>query len=191
MARGDYSLWQYDNTGYAELVQVTGTLAANRDDIGSESLLLLETLGGGQDWAVSWPGRPAPRTPTGPPIPVGESLPRPGVVENVRTDLGDGDLSADVTMAKAGALLFSVAYDPGWHAWVDGRPTSTQMLAPALVGVKLGPGRHHVVLRYVGFGWYPELWLEGFLVLVALCALGRRWYQLDHRSGPGAAGPQQ
>jgi len=190
MASGDYSLWQYGDVGYAELVQVTGTVRANREDVGSESLLLLETLGGGQDWAVSWPGRPAPPTPEGAPISATESLPAPGLVESVHADLDAGELSADVTMAKAGTLLFSVAYDPGWHALVDGRPGPTQMLAPALVGVQLGPGRHHILLRYKGFGWYPELWLEGLAVLVGLWALGRRWHRRSqgpgryHRAGP-------
>ena len=47
----------------------------------------------------------------------------------------------EVTMDKPGTLVFSVAYDPGWHAWVDGRATRTEMLAPALVGVNLAPGR--------------------------------------------------
>jgi hypothetical protein len=174
MASGNYTLWRYGGSGYVEVVRVTGTLSANRSDIGSQSLLLLEALGGGQDWSVSWPGAPAAPLSKGHVPPVDESVPAPGVVESVHPDLAEGDLSAEVDMATAGTLLASVAYDPGWHAWVDGRPAATQILAPALVGVNLPPGRHHVVLRYVGFDWYPELWVVGVLTLVALGVLGRR-----------------
>ena len=89
-------------------------------------------------------------------------------------------------MKTGSTLLFSVAYDPGWHAWVDGRPTATQMLAPALVGVTLRPGAHHIMLRYVGFGWYPELWAFSLLSLVGLAFAGRRPSVVGHnRSRPG------
>ena len=49
------------------------------------------------------------------------------------------------------------------------------MLAPALVGVSLGPGTHDVVFRYIGFRWYPELWAIGFLGLGGAFWVGRRW----------------
>jgi hypothetical protein len=68
---------------------------------------------------------------------------------------------------------------------VDGRPVPTEMLAPALVGVQLTSGRHQVVLRYIGFRWYPELWAGGLLSLVVLWAVGRWWYKKD------AEGPDQ
>ncbi len=71
--------------------------------------------------------------------------------------------------------MFSVAYDPGWHAWVDGRSAPTEMLAPALVGVKLAAGKHYIVFRYSGFQWYPELWAFGLLSVGGMFLLGRRW----------------
>jgi hypothetical protein len=179
MTKGAYSLWRYTDAGYAELVQVTGRLVANRLDIGPRSQLLLDTLGAGQDWSVAWPGGPGPSRLKEPSISPATALPSPGIVARVRPDLGRGEVSADVTMTEAGALLFSVAFDPGWHAWVDGQPVQTEMLAPALVGVHLTPGRHHVVLRYIGFGWYPELWAAGLLSLVVLGAGGRWWYKRD------------
>jgi hypothetical protein len=181
MSRGAYSLWQYSDVGYAELVQVTGRLTANRSDIGTQSQLLLDTLGAGQDWSVEWPGLPGPSQAKEPSISPSAALPSPGIVENVGTDLDRGELSARVTMTEQGTLLFSVAYDPGWHAWVDGRAVPTEMLAPALLGVHLTPGRHQVVLRYIGFGWYPELWAGGLLSLVVLGAVGRWWYKSDAR----------
>ena len=79
-------------------------------------------------------------------------------------------------MFKPGTLLFSASYDPGWHASVDGRPVRTEMLAPALVGIQLGPGPHQVVFRYIGFRWYPELWALGVLALAGVFWVGRRWH---------------
>ena len=83
-------------------------------------------------------------------------LPPLGSVDSSSANLADGWLSTKVTMARAGTVLLSVSYDPGWHAWVDGAEVPTEMLAPALVGVSLGPGTHDVVFRYIGFRWYPR-----------------------------------
>lgn len=178
MARGNYSLWQYDDVGYFEPVEVTGTFSANRADIGSESQLLLESLGGGQDWAVRWPGMPEPPAPQGR-VPVAATLSGTGVVKSAHTDLTSGYLSATVDMDRAGVLLAAVAFDPGWHAWVDGKAVKTEMMAPAVVGVPLARGQYHVVLRYEGFSWYPELWAASLLSLVALGVIGRRWHSSD------------
>ena len=82
--------------------------------------------------------------------------------------LAGGEISAVVDVSRPSSLLFSVAFDPGWRAWVDGHAEPTEMLAPALVGVALGRGEHHVLLRYVGFGWYPELGAFSLLSLVVL-----------------------
>jgi len=48
-------------------------------------------------------------------------------------------------------------YDPGWRALVDGRAVATEMVAPALVGVRVGPGVHTVRFVYKGFPDYPQL----------------------------------
>jgi uncharacterized membrane protein YfhO len=70
---------------------------------------------------------------------------------------------------RTSVVLLKVTYDPGWTVTVDGRPTPTEMIAPAFVGVRVGPGRHVVVFSYQGFSYYPELFV---LALLALLALG-------------------
>ena len=92
-------------------------------------------------------------------------------------------------MDRPGALLVSVAYDPGWHAWVNGRPAEIEMLAPALIGLQLAKGDYDVVFRYKGFGWYPELWLLGLAGLTGAAGLGRRWHTADQADQAGPAGP--
>ena len=175
MVDGSYSLWQIASNGYVHPVQVTGTLTADRADIGSRSQPLLDELGPNNEWSVEWPGLPQPPPPSAPGTRLGSGLPAAGVVNGTHANLDGGALSTEVTMLKPGALLLSVSYDPGWHAWVDGRPVRTEMLAPALVGVQLGPGQHHVVFRYVGFRWYPELWALGLAGLAGAFWVGRRW----------------
>jgi hypothetical protein len=185
MVKGGYSLWQLPTTGYVELVQVTATMSADRSNIGSRSLAFLETLAPNEDWTVTWPGLTRP-----PPVPTsanaGAATPSPpGTVHEVDADLARGTLSAAVTMDQPGALLLSVAFDPGWHAWVNGRPVRTEMLAPALVGLELAPGQYDVVFRYEGFGWYPELWLLGLVGLTGAAVLGRRWQATEVAGAPG------
>jgi uncharacterized membrane protein YfhO len=70
-------------------------------------------------------------------------------------------------------VLLKVSYDPGWTATVDGRAVHTEMIAPAMVGVPVGPGTHVVGFRFIGFGSY--LWLVALgVVALALFGLGPR-----------------
>jgi len=71
-------------------------------------------------------------------------------------------------------VLLSASYDPGWDALVDGRPAATEMVAPALVGVRLGPGVHTVRFVYRGFPDYPQLLLLAAAALMALIVAERR-----------------
>jgi hypothetical protein len=172
---GNYSLWVIASNSYVDLVQVTGTLSADRADIGSKSLVFMDMLEANQDWAVQWAGASPPPAPSVPAVQAQLGVASPGRVDSVQASPPEGSFSTEVTMRKPGTLLLSVAYDPGWHAWVDGRATPTEMLAPALIGVKLAPGRHYIVFRYSGFQWYPELWAFGLLSVAGTFLLGRRW----------------
>jgi len=49
------------------------------------------------------------------------------------------------------------------------------MIAPALVGVPVGPGAHRIEFRYNGFGSYDELWALGALVLLAVVMAPLPW----------------
>ncbi len=180
MARGPYALWVIPPNSYVDLVEVTGRLSANRADVTSQTgwLLTSSVISHHEDSSVSWPGQPAPR-PTGSAIPGGKA---PGIVENLNANLARGQLSARVDLHRPGALLLSAAYDPGWHATVDGRRAPVEMLAPAVMGVQLRPGPHQVVFSYHGYRWYPELVALSLLPLAGLWLLG-------HRGRTGCPGP--
>ena len=112
---------------------------------------------------MRWPGLPVPSEPAGSLAP-GPSPPTPGVVDSVRPDLVAGALSTTVTLDRPGTLLLSVAYDPDWHASVDGRPVQTELLAPALIGVQIGAGPP--------CGGVP---LPGFCLVPRTVGLRRAW----------------
>jgi uncharacterized membrane protein YfhO len=71
--------------------------------------------------------------------------------------------------------MLSVSFDPGWQATVDGRTVATEMVAPALVGVPVGPGRHVVRFVYRGFPDYTQLIGLGIVALLGVGAISRRW----------------
>ncbi len=71
-----------------------------------------------------------------------------------------------VHTTRTAVVVLKASYDPGWIATVDGVGTPTQMIAPALVGVRVSPGTHIITFSYQGFGAYPLLFELAALVLV-------------------------
>ncbi len=188
---GPYSLWVVPGSGYAEVVRTVGTIPEDRADMASQVQGLLQDLAPGEDWSVAYPGGPAPlpaqlRPPPGP-----GGAPGPGQVLRTAPDLAVGRFSATVDMARPGTFLLSVAYEPGWRVLVDGHRQAPAMLAPALVGVAVGPGRHNIELTFVGFGWYWELWLAsaGVVAVVFAGAQGYGRRGTAPREGRGRPGP--
>jgi hypothetical protein len=60
-------------------------------------------------------------------------------------------------MRRPGVAVLSVSFDPGWQLTVDGHSTRRMMIAPAIVGARVGPGSHTLVFRYRGFADYLAL----------------------------------
>jgi uncharacterized membrane protein YfhO len=65
-------------------------------------------------------------------------------------------------------VVLSASYDPGWTATVDGHPAPIVMVAPAVVGVDVGPGVHTVTFAYGGYGSYVPLFVLALAVFVLL-----------------------
>jgi hypothetical protein len=173
---GGFTLWSLARTqpgsGYLQVVDTQGTIAENRTDIGAQSQGLLQSglAAEGIYPTVAWDGAPGPAgtlaTGTRPSGPAGSVL-----SSDVR--LADGAASATVVANRRAVVLLKVSFDPGWRVEVDGRPARTEMVAPALVGVEVGRGRHVVSFTYVGYGGYPFFFALSAAVLVALVALPR------------------
>lgn len=68
-------------------------------------------------------------------------------------------LQGNIELNKKKVLFFSIPYDKGWKAWVDGKPTELHLVNVGFMGLILEPGRHRVVLEFT-----PPLLLAGALV---------------------------
>jgi hypothetical protein len=171
---GSYCLWALPDPGYVHVYDTTGTLEATRADVGSQSLALLESplLEQQRDLTVAFNGADAAK-PTAPDVAALRGP--PGHVVTEQADLATGNARAVVSTRRHATVVLSASFDPGWRATVDGQPAPTVMVAPALVGVDVGPGVHTVTFHYAGFGSYPALALLGVVVLAVLAVAPWLW----------------
>jgi hypothetical protein len=178
---GPYCLWALPNPGYIHVFDTTGVLQATRANVGSQSETLLESplLEEQRDLTVAFNGNGAsPPTDDHPALSAGP----PGHVVVEHANLTQGRASAVVHLRRRATVVLSASYDPGWTATVDGQPKPTVMVAPALVGVVVGPGNHTVTFAYGGYGSYVALFVLAVAVFVVL-GFGPtvwRWYRRRH-----------
>jgi hypothetical protein len=71
--------------------------------------------------------------------------------------LQQGLVAASVRMRRAGVVVLSASFDPGWTVTVDGRRQRTEMVALALVATTVPTGTHRIIFRYRGWQDYPLL----------------------------------
>jgi Bacterial membrane protein YfhO len=177
---GNYCLWALPDAGYIHVYDTTGVLTATRADVGSQSTTLLDSplLEDQRDLTVAFNGQPA-SSPTAPDASALEGKPGHVVVEHA--DLQNGRAGAVVRTNRRATVVLSASYDPGWQATVNGRPTPTVMVAPALVGVVVDPGMHTVTFRYTGYGSYTALFILALAVLVVLALAPLVWRRARER----------
>ena len=63
-------------------------------------------------------------------------------------------------------LVIAENWDPGWRAWIDGRPVAIEPVQGILMSVPVRPGAGSVELRYHPDGFVPGLVLSA----LGLCA---------------------
>jgi hypothetical protein len=183
---GHYCLWALPHGGYIHVYDTTGELAATREDVGSQSTTLLDSplLAEQRDLTVAFNGQPA-SPPTAPDASARQGS--PGRVVTEQADLENGAARAVVHTTRRATVVLSASYDPGWRATVDGRRAPTVMVAPALVGVVVGPGVHTVAFAYGGYGSYDTLFALALVVLLGLALAPLVWRRM-RSTGAGAAG---
>jgi uncharacterized membrane protein YfhO len=79
---------------------------------------------------------------------------------------------------RAGVVVLTDAYDPGWEATLDGRPVSLLRANLAFRGVAVPPGEHVIAMRYrpAALRWGAFLALTAVAGLTAARFLCRRSY---------------
>ena len=77
---------------------------------------------------------------------------------------------------KAGFLVLSEAFYPGWKAIIDGTPATIHRTNYALRGLAIPEGTHRVVMRFHPQTFYTGLYcaLGGVVLLVCCTAFRRR-----------------
>jgi hypothetical protein len=169
---GPYSLWTVTTTGYIRVGRVVGRVDADRTNVGERSIPLLRSrLAQHGDYLKVTLDQSGSAGQRPPPAPDGSSV---GAVIAEINHLADGEVTATVSMDHPGEVILSASFDPGWRATIDGRPRSTQMIAPALVGIAVPPGTHRIIFRYSGYHDYALLFAVSGLALVALGSLPGR-----------------
>ena len=184
---GDYCLWALPDAGYIHVYDTTGELTATRADVGtrSEALLGSPLLDEERDLTVAFNGQAA-AVPTATDAAALQGAPGQVVVEHA--DLPNGMAGAVVHTTRRATVVLSASYDPGWKATVNGRPAPTVMVAPALVGVVVGPGVHTVTFSYTGYGSYTALFVLALVVLAGLALAPLGWRRILRSTGTHTAG---
>jgi hypothetical protein len=172
-----FRVFELPGNSYVRVADTVGSIAANRADVGSQTVSYLRSALPDQAryLTVSYAGgRAAPPTLNPATRPVAPA----GTVVAEHTDLPEGTVSTVVRLRRRAVVVLSASFDPGWSVTVDGREAPTQMVAPALVAVAVPPGTHRVVFRYRGFGGYPELLalaVANLLIVTVVTRRRRRW----------------
>lgn len=178
LTEGPYRLWQVGSSTSAALIQVVdtfGVIDATNADLGPRTSPFLRSglSGRGIYPTVAFAGSVA-ATPTL--SRVTDQHGDAGTVLQQSQDLLTHETArATVVARRRAVVLLKVAYDPGWHVIVDGRPATTIMLAPALVGVQVSPGRHEVIFTYRGFAHYEPLIALSVLTLCGFAMVPWWW----------------
>jgi hypothetical protein len=171
---GRYTLWTLPKVHYVQVVDTVGSITENRTDIGAVSSPFLASLGPeqGRYLTVAYGGARAAASTLAP----GEAAPGPaGRVLSVHADLEGGTLTATVAAYRQAVVVLSASYDPGWRVTVDGRPATTEIIEPAMPGVRVTAGRHIISFTYVGFDYYWELFVLFAVSLLAAVGIRARW----------------
>jgi uncharacterized membrane protein YfhO len=94
----------------------------------------------------------------------------PGKVELVKYE--PNNVLLNCKTAQGAFLYASEAFYPGWRAYVDGQRTEILRANLAFRAVKVPPGEHTILFRYVPISFYAGLVLtviglilSGFLIL--------------------------
>lgn len=185
---GNYVLWEIPSVHLIEMVDTIGTLTEGRAALGRQSAWLLDSnlASSSQYLSVAFNGMRASAPtvlagadPTGP----------PGSVLSQREDLAQGISQTVVDARRRAVVLLKVSFDPGWTATVDGHPSAVEMIAPALVGVVVTPGRHTVYFRYRAYSGYPLLFGLGAFGFMLMTTLSFGTSRLWRRRGGSARPP--
>jgi hypothetical protein len=177
---GPYELYSVHSSGLVQVIDTRSSISANQDNIGARTASFLRSSlpGEGVYPTIAFDGKDGAAPTLAPGSPAAG---RAGRVIAVRNHLFHGQVRTTVFASRTAVVLLKASFDPGWRVTVDGQSATTEMVAPALVGVTVSPGYHTVVFTYVGYSSYPLLFAIAFVTLVGVGVGGIRWRRFTAR----------
>ena len=87
----------------------------------------------------------------------------------------DKGFDADISLDAPKLVFFSVPYDAGWTAEINGRPAEIENVDHGFMAVRCEAGANHITFRYTlpGLQYGAVLTLAGILLLALYLALGK------------------
>jgi hypothetical protein len=102
------------------------------------------------------------------------------------TNYEDDQITFTVNAASDGMVMLSEVYDPGWHAYIDGKRTTVYRADYILRGVAVPAGDHEIVFRYepdpLRFGLLISLASTLAVFAVIIWCLVTWWFRRKGRS---------
>lgn len=85
-------------------------------------------------------------------------------------------MTTQATVGENDCLLYTIPYDRGWRATIDGEPAQTHSAFGVLLAVDAEPGEHTVELRYTPPGLYAGIGISLFTaaMLTTVALIGRK-----------------
>jgi hypothetical protein len=181
---GPYDLYTVNSSsGIVQVVDTESSISANDDNIGAQTEGFLQSSLPGEALypTIAFDGKAA----ADPTLTPGSTAAGPaGRVIGVQNHLFRGAVRTSVFANRTAVVLLKASFDPGWQVTVDGQPATTEMVAPALVGVTVSPGYHTIVFTYKGYSHYPLLFAIALVTLVGVGVGGFRWRRIIARLTP-------
>jgi hypothetical protein len=180
---GPYDLYTVNSSGLVQVVDTESSIAANDDNIGGQTESFLQSSLPGEALypTIAFDGKAA----AAPTLTTGSSPAGPaGRVISLRNHLFHGTVRTAVFANRTAVVLLKASFDPGWQVTVDGQAATTEMVAPALVGVTVAPGYHTIVFTYKGSSSYPLLFAIALVTLVGVGVGWLRWRRVVTRLNP-------
>ncbi|MBQ4464500.1 MAG: YfhO family protein [Oscillospiraceae bacterium] len=86
-----------------------------------------------------------------------------------------GGFDADITLERDKMVFFSVPYESGWTAYVNGEPVEIEKVDNGFMAIRCGAGEDHITFRYrlPGLTGGIVLTLAGAVLLALYLALGK------------------
>lgn len=89
-------------------------------------------------------------------------------------------LTGSIDVNTAGQLVMSVAYEPGWTLYIDGKKTDMELFADTFISVYLEEGTHSIELKYFTPGLIPG----AVLSIISIAAFAAIWILQNKKSAP-------